>query len=259
MNTSEKLCLQWNDFKDNTSSSFGELREDRDLTDVTLACEDGQQVEAHKVILAASSPFFKDFLKRNKHNHPLIYMRGLKSEILLAIIDFLYFWEANVFQEDLDSFLALAEELRLKGLSGTDNAKESSFENASKPMQKDTSSSANLFNQISANPDSRTVAMTDNKVIVEVEDLDKQIKSMMTTTDVRSADGKGFMTSCNICGKQLPSRNMPKHIEANHITGVKHACNICGKTSRSRNALKFHNYAYHKTTYYLKMENLQEF
>ena len=34
---------------------------------------------------------------------------------------------------------------------------------------------------------------------------------------------------------------------------------ICGKTSRSRNALKFHNYAYHKTTYYLKMENLQEF
>ena len=147
----------------------------------------------------------------------------------------------------------------MKGLSGTDNAKESSFENASKPMQKDTSSSANLFNQISANPDSRTVAMTDNKVIVEVEDLDKQIKSMMTTTDVRSADGKGFMTSCNICGKQLPSRNMPKHIEANHITGVKHACNICGKTSRSRNALKFHNYAYHKTTYYLKMENLQEF
>ena len=91
MNTSEKLCLQWNDFKDNISSSFGELREDRDLTDVTLACEDGQQVEAHKVILAASSPFFKDFLKRNKHNHPLIYMRGLKSEILLAIIDFLYF------------------------------------------------------------------------------------------------------------------------------------------------------------------------
>ena len=87
MNTSEKLCLQWNDFKDNISSSFGELREDRDLTDVTLACEDGQQVEAHKVILAASSPFFKDFLKRNKHNHPLIYMRGLKSEILLAIID----------------------------------------------------------------------------------------------------------------------------------------------------------------------------
>ena len=54
---SEKLCLQWNDFKDNVNSAFVNLREDKDFSDVTLACEDGQQVEAHKVILAASSPF----------------------------------------------------------------------------------------------------------------------------------------------------------------------------------------------------------
>ena len=58
MNASEKLCLQWNDFKENISCSFGELREDKDFTNVTLACEDGKQVETHKVILAASSPFF---------------------------------------------------------------------------------------------------------------------------------------------------------------------------------------------------------
>ena len=68
MDSSEKLCLQWNDFKDNVSSSFGDLREDRDFTDVTLACEDGQQVEAHKVVLVSSSPFFLNLLKRNKHN-----------------------------------------------------------------------------------------------------------------------------------------------------------------------------------------------
>ena len=51
----EKLCLQWNDFQDNVKSAFGKLREDKDFSDVTLACEDGQQVEAHKVILAAST------------------------------------------------------------------------------------------------------------------------------------------------------------------------------------------------------------
>ena len=117
----EKLCLQWNDFKENVSSSFGELREDADLTDVTLVCEDGKQVEAHKVILASSSPFFMHFLKKNKHSHPLIYMRGLKSEDLLAILDFLYFGEANIFQDNLDSFLALAEELELKGLTANEN------------------------------------------------------------------------------------------------------------------------------------------
>ena len=55
---SEKLCLQWNDFKENATSAFGSLREDNDFADVTLACEDGKQFEAHKVILATSSPFF---------------------------------------------------------------------------------------------------------------------------------------------------------------------------------------------------------
>ena len=113
----EKLCLQWNDFRDNVSSAFKDLRDDKDFTDLTLACEDGQQVEAHKMVLIASSPFFQKLLKRNKHIHPLIYMRGVKSENLLAMLDFFYCGEANVFQDNLDSFLALADELQLKGLT----------------------------------------------------------------------------------------------------------------------------------------------
>ena len=74
---SEKLCLQWNDFKENVVNTFGSLKEDKDFTDVTLACEDGKQVEAHKVILAASSPFFQDILKRNKHAHHIARERIL--------------------------------------------------------------------------------------------------------------------------------------------------------------------------------------
>ena len=110
----EKLCLQWNDFKENAIGSLGSLKDHRDFLDVTLAAEDGKQVEAHKVILAISSPFFLNLLKRNKHPHPLIYMKGIKSEDLLAIVDFLYFGEANIYQENLDSFLAIAEELQPK-------------------------------------------------------------------------------------------------------------------------------------------------
>ena len=115
---SEKLCLKWNDFQENVNTAFASLREDNDFADVTLACEDGQQVEVHKVILAASSPFFQDLLRKIKHPHPMIYLRGFQSHDLVAIVDFLYFGEANVFQDNLDSFLAIAEELKLKGLSG---------------------------------------------------------------------------------------------------------------------------------------------
>ena len=83
MTSSDKLCLQWNDFKQNISASLGDLRGDEDFTDVTLVCEDGQQVEAHKVILVASSPFFKELLRKNKHSHPLVYMTLLLGAIVL--------------------------------------------------------------------------------------------------------------------------------------------------------------------------------
>ena len=97
--------------------SFGELRIDTDFTDVTLACED-HSIKAHKVVLSTCSPFFKKLLKTHSHPQPLIYMKGMKARSLTAIIDFLYLGEANVVQESLDSFLELAEELRLKGLMG---------------------------------------------------------------------------------------------------------------------------------------------
>ena len=115
----EKLCLQWNGFQENVQSAFGHMRGTKHFADVTLACEDGRQIEAHKVILASLSPFFQRVLKRNKHSHPLIYMKGMKSDDLTAIVDFLYFGEANVYQESLGSFLAIAEELQLKGLDGS--------------------------------------------------------------------------------------------------------------------------------------------
>ena len=75
----EKLCLKWNDFQENAISAFGTLRNDREFADVTLACEDGQQVEAHKVILASSSLILLSLL-RNNHPHPLIYLKGIKKK-----------------------------------------------------------------------------------------------------------------------------------------------------------------------------------
>ena len=80
---------------------------------MTLVCEGGQQIEAHKVFLASSSPFFMELLKRIKHPHPLIYMSGLKSEDLLAMIDFLYRGEANICKENLESILASQDALEV--------------------------------------------------------------------------------------------------------------------------------------------------
>ena len=113
----DKFCLKWNDFEQNIVSSYSDLRKEADFSDVTLVCEGDQQIEAHRVILTACSPFFSTVLKRNKHSHPMIYMRGITTKDLSAIVDFIYHGEANINQEDLEAFLALAEELQLKGLT----------------------------------------------------------------------------------------------------------------------------------------------
>jgi len=113
---SEKFCLRWNDFEKNISSAFKELRDDKDFFDVTLACED-EQIKGHKVILAACSPFFRNILRRNQHEHPLLYMKGVKYTDLQAVLNFMYHGEVNVAQEELNSFLSVAEDLRVKGLT----------------------------------------------------------------------------------------------------------------------------------------------
>ena len=64
MPTSEQISLRWNEFQKNATAAFGSLRKDSDFADVTLLCEDGQYVEAHKVILAASSPVFQNMLNK---------------------------------------------------------------------------------------------------------------------------------------------------------------------------------------------------
>ena len=51
------------------------------------------------------------------------YQVWVKSDDLLAIVDFIYRGEADVFQKNLDSFLAVGGELQLIGLMGKNGCK----------------------------------------------------------------------------------------------------------------------------------------
>ena len=116
MAANEKFCLKWNDFEHNVSSSFNDIREEKDFFDVTLVC-DNNQIEAHKVIIGACSPFFRTILRRNPHQHPLLYLKGVLYDDLVSVLNFMYRGEVNIAQEQLNSFLAVAEDLKVKGLT----------------------------------------------------------------------------------------------------------------------------------------------
>merc|ERR1719151_610192 len=115
MATKEKFCLKWNQ----------DIKDENDFMDVTLACEESQ-VTAHKVVLSACSSFFRSVLRRNPHQHPLLYIKGVAFSDLESLLDFMYYGEVNIAQENLNSFLSVAEELQVKGLTQLSTASSNS-------------------------------------------------------------------------------------------------------------------------------------
>lgn len=58
----QHFCLRWNNYQSSITSAFENLRDDEDFVDVTLAC-DGRSLKAHRVVLSACSPYFRELLK----------------------------------------------------------------------------------------------------------------------------------------------------------------------------------------------------
>ena len=249
----EKFCLKWNDFRQNIATSYRGLREQQDFSDVTLVCEDDQQIEAHRVILSACSPFFLSILKKTKHSHPMIYMRGMNAKYLTALVDFMYYGEANIYQEDLDGFLALAEELKLRGLGGETQEENYKFKQDFRQIPKPHKSSETFFtnNTKEEKQDeysdistygSEIVAQTDNMStsvvsVANVDELDEYIHTMMGKVD------GGW--NCKVCGKIATKPHMRQHIETHHIEGPSHPCDQCDTVCRSRHALAMHKQIQH--------------
>ena len=180
---------------------------------------------------------------------------------LLAILDFLYHGEANVFQENLDSFLAIAEELQLKGLMGNTDERVEDLDVAKKYTNPQNLS---VFNTEPNNlktsfkkdtPDNKIIRAEHNRAIAipsnysaDLDQLEERVKSMMEKSDnmcqnSRNANQKA--DRCKVCGKEGKGSNIKDHIESNHIEGIVLPCNLCGKTFRSRKGLGNHKASVH--------------
>ena len=235
----EKFCLKWNEYETNISSTFKDLRNDQDFVDVTLAGDGDFQIEVHKIVLAASSPFFNSLLKKNRKEdmYPLVYLKGVTERNLRSVVDFIYHGEVNVFQEDLKDFLAVAEDLKLRGLRQDDDVLE-------EPRDEDDSIKTGC--QVTDDPrnnkdiennqgDESCDQNGPTKMVVEeTDDIEQMIDSMMVRVS-----GEWI---CGICGKKAGKfkNNLRKHVEIAHVDQQGKPCQFCGKTFKSRPNLYAH-------------------
>ena len=245
MAQSEKLSFKWDDSYQNTVGSFQDMRSDMEFADVTLVTEGDHQIEAHRIILSAGSPFFRTVLKRNKHSHPLIYMSGVNTRDLVSIVDFLYHEEAIVFQEDLDGFLALAEDLQMENLTSSqsetlDNKEETPEKSKiPKPTMKESPKhemAPNALESIKIDLDevfkesktkSKDLSSTDSLVMSVYGDLTKaDLEAKKMSMIERVVDGISNWR-CTVCGKTTKKgskiQEMKRHTET-HLEGALYPC-----------------------------------
>ena len=245
---SEKFNLQWNDFYSNVSKSFGILRDEAYLHDVTLVGDDHKQFPGHKLVLSACSEYFKEIFKRNKHSSPLLCLEGVFEKDIKHVMDYMYNGEVSFHQEDLDRFLSIAQRLKLEGLLEQENIEDPndeipSADYAEEQYHMDSKSKVlrNEENRISNTQQSRIL---NNQSVVSLngQEIDEKVEENLEVLE----DGH---VRCRICGKEstgnmkTPKRvlkqNMKSHIEM-HIEGLSYTCQPCGKEFRCRNSLGKH-------------------
>ena len=171
----------------------------------------------------------------------------MRSDDLVAIIDFLYHGEVNIYQDNLDNFLTKAEELKLKGFTGDDRYLEKNkqipktIENSGIYREATTETVLDHTNNKSEQEvmeyeypkkwdKHETALVLPKEISADSQELDEKIKSVMIL-------GKKVgerIYKCQVCGKESKCHNnMRNHIESNHIEGASIPCNHCTKTFRS--------------------------
>jgi len=262
----EKFCLRWNDFETNISSAFRELRNENDLFDVTIACED-ENIQAHKVILSACSSFFKTILKRSRsHQNLLLYLRGVTHKDMSSVLDFMYHGEVNVAQDDLNSFLQVAEDLKVKGLtqsqsSGTAPAKAQqavpppsvpvSRQTPSRPradhteeevveiVKSEPSQHSSLAAEVYGGEEEGVMAEYDESYGGQYEEQQYSEQYGVMEQD-NSVQGSPDMVQCLQCGIAIRRKNIHRHIAVKHTETEPSVCTACNRTFKTKWSLKEH-------------------
>merc|ERR1719312_1338505 len=111
--------LNWDTFNDHLREMFKEMLNGKEYANVILVGEDKIQFKAHKIVLSACSQVFRSMISVDSLGNltPLIYLRGIKSNEIKSILEFIYLGQATVNQDRVNEFLNVAKGLEIKNFN----------------------------------------------------------------------------------------------------------------------------------------------
>ena len=268
----ELLNIAWPEYSSNISETLKNLREKDELSDVTLVCEGGE-ISAHKLVLFSGSSFFQDILTKHVHEHPLIFITGVQVGHLRHIIDFMYDGEINVAQEDIETLIKTAEQLKVKGLSSKQSNKKGEEKRGHKENVNTVIENENEENE-KDNNDNNEINSDNNHLSIkcETELIESQARFEQVECET-SYDDPSIESDINMMGEgeekfdewlegeQKKNDNLEEEalnlmIKAedpnNRVTWI---CKVCRKTSSDKTRIRKHVKGIHLIKEAKKKEN----
>ena len=112
----QTYCLRWNNHKSNLVEILDVLIQKECYVDCTIYVDGQEQFKAHRVVLAANSPYFQSILQDVPMDHCSILVPGVQPFEMRALIEYMYTGEVNVTQSQIPRIMKIAEQLEVKGL-----------------------------------------------------------------------------------------------------------------------------------------------
>ena len=176
---SAECSLTWRAFSQHLEWMLRDLYEEESHSDITLICEGQVQFRAHRIVLSACSPVFREIIDSNPSQHPLIYLRGIQAQDMKAVLQFMYLGEGRFYQERMGEFLKVAKDLEVKDINiGTtsnteNNETKTDKEPATVSMKSLDDEVTSKSEQILVTEDRRQKLDIDEKIEVEDEPDDE--------------------------------------------------------------------------------------
>ena len=214
-----------------------ELLEEDDFKDVTLVSDDLHVVKAHKALLSKSSDVFRQMLMLKNDKNPIIFIRGSSQNQLRSILNFIYLGETEITEEDMNSFLQLAKDFKLKEFTDTKTKKKFCG----------TTENQNIEIKTEPNKNERDIAFELADEAPEDGDIHKNSDSydpLLPETNI--TDEVSHERNCKVkctnadCNKEFTQfQNMRVHYKVAH-EGFAVKCGLCGYKTTRANIMRKH-------------------
>jgi len=142
----------------------------------------------------------REVLQRTPATHPLIYMRGVPLSTLAAVVDFIYHGEAEVLKEHLDTFLEVAGELGVKGMTKQVRG--------DKELAEDSDDKKQTIQETGDSKEVRSLEQDDNDLVQPVEPPTNSVGAL--------TDGEKESLKCDLCGKVYGTKASLRTHKYNH-------------------------------------------